>query len=174
MRSPTTRLAVALFAAGSTVALVPEVLAPAVSVAAPRPSATATIPLLRAGNVVGYSTLDPDKTQGCNQPYCTLFQEHLLTYGSNGQLEPQLATSVVQTTPVTYVCHLRQRVRFWDGDEMTSADVVNSLEYQNGQGSETASYSVDVQSIKADGATQWWSLSSTPTRRGNTRSHIPE
>jgi peptide/nickel transport system substrate-binding protein len=122
---------------------------PAGALAAARPGTSATIPLLNVGNVGIWSTLDPTKTEGCNQGFCTLFQEHLLTFGPNGRLEPQLATSVAQPNPVTYICHLREDVRFWDGDQMTSADVVNSLDYEAAAGSETTPWFVDLKSIRA-------------------------
>ena len=49
--------------------------------------------------------------------------------GANNELEPNLATSWTQTGPDTYVYHLRQGVKFWDGNEMTTADVAFSYNY---------------------------------------------
>ncbi len=43
-------------------------------------------------------------------------------------MEPDLATSWEQSNPVTYVYHLRPGVKFWDGNPLTAADVVYSLE----------------------------------------------
>ena len=50
-------------------------------------------------------------------------------------MEPDLASSVSQPDAVTYVYHLRQGVKFWNGDPMTSADVVNALDYYRKPGS---------------------------------------
>jgi peptide/nickel transport system substrate-binding protein len=67
--------------------------------------------------------------------------EHLRHYGPNGKLEPELATSVTQPNAATYVYHLRHGVTFWDGIEMTSADVVNSINYLRAPGSAPGSIS---------------------------------
>jgi peptide/nickel transport system substrate-binding protein len=111
----------------------------------------ATIPQLTAGEVTGYANLDPDQTQSCNDNFCGLFMEHLLQLGPNNTLEPELATSVSQPDPTTYVYHLRHGVKFWDGHEMTSADVVYSLDYQSSPKSDITVYFTNVKSIIADG-----------------------
>jgi peptide/nickel transport system substrate-binding protein len=113
--------------------------------------ANVVIPLLRVGTTGGTSTLNPLTTQGCATDYCGLFMERLMKFAPDGRLEPELATSITQPNSQTYVFHLRQGVRFWDGHEMTSADVVASLEYQEAPGSETATYYTDVKGIAADG-----------------------
>jgi peptide/nickel transport system substrate-binding protein len=112
---------------------------------------SAPIPLLRVGVVSPDATVDPLTTQGCADEYCGLFMERLMKFGSDGKLAPELATSVTQPNTVTDVFHLRHGVKFWDGNEMTSADVVASLEYQEAPGSETATYYTDVKSIVANG-----------------------
>jgi peptide/nickel transport system substrate-binding protein len=113
--------------------------------------AAAAIPLLRVGTTGGTSTLDPLTTQGCATDFCGLFMERLMKFSTDGKLEPQLATSITQPNPDTYVFNLRHGVKFWDGSEMTSADVVASLEYQAAPGTETTTYYTDVKSITADG-----------------------
>jgi peptide/nickel transport system substrate-binding protein len=121
------------------------------SSSAPGSAAKAAIPLLTGGEVTSYGNLDPDQTQSCNDNYCGLFMEHLLQMGPNYTLEPELATSVTQPNPLTYIYHLRHGVRFWDGHEMTSADVVYSLDYQSLPSSDVNSYFTNVKTIAADG-----------------------
>jgi ABC-type transport system substrate-binding protein len=94
----------------------------------------------------------PDRgSQGCNDSFCGLFMEHLFNLSPQNQLEPELATSVTQPSPLTYVYHLRHGVRFWDGHPMTSADVVYSLDYQREPSAFTAVYFDDVKSIEPAG-----------------------
>jgi len=117
----------------------------------PGSGSSATIPLLTAGEVAPYSNIDPNKTQGCNDNFCGLFMEHLFNLSPQDQLEPELATSVTQPDPLTYVYHLRHGVHFWDGHPMTSADVVYSLNYQREPSAFTAVYFDDVKSIEPEG-----------------------
>jgi peptide/nickel transport system substrate-binding protein len=78
--------------------------------------------------------------------------EALLQIGPQGQLEPELATSWSQTSPVTYVYHLRHGVKFWDGDELTAADVAYSLNYERAPTSQVSfGYPTTVKTITADG-----------------------
>ena len=119
---------------------------------APGGSAASTvIPQLTGGDVNFYSNIDPNKTQGCNDSYCGLFMEHLFNLGQGNVLEPELATSVSQPNSLTYTYHLRHGVKFWDGNPMTSADVVYSLDYQSKPGVPTSVYFANVKSIVADG-----------------------
>jgi peptide/nickel transport system substrate-binding protein len=100
---------------------------------APAARATATIPLLRIGVDLPVPSLDETKSFYASE--VTQFSlETLLKFGPQGQLEPNLATSVTQPNPVTYVYHLRRGVRFWDGSELTSADVVYSMNYDRRPG----------------------------------------
>jgi peptide/nickel transport system substrate-binding protein len=55
--------------------------------------------------------------------------ESLLRFRPNGTLEPWLATSMTRVGKNVIVFHLRHGVKFWDGQEMTSADVANALNY---------------------------------------------
>jgi peptide/nickel transport system substrate-binding protein len=78
--------------------------------------------------------------------------ESLLQLGPDGQLEPDLATSWAQTSPVTYVYHLRHGVKFWDGDPLTATDVVYSLNYVRAPSSKiNYGFPTTVKSITADG-----------------------
>jgi peptide/nickel transport system substrate-binding protein len=108
--------------------------------------AGATIALLRVGDDGTVSALNAGQDAGDNI-YGAL--EDLLKFGPRGQVEPSLATSVSQASPVTYTYHLRRGVRFWDGSPMTSADVVSSLNYYRQPGLYTASVFAPVKSITA-------------------------
>ena len=111
-------------------------------------SANEVIPLLRAG----IDSPEPglDMTKNINASLIDqLGLESLLKYGPQGQLEPDLATSWTQTSPVTYVYHLRQGVKFWDGHPLTATDVAYSLNYDRGAGSELAFAFTAVKSITA-------------------------
>jgi peptide/nickel transport system substrate-binding protein len=121
------------------------------SAAPPGSHPAAVIPLLKAGDVNAYGNIDPNRAEGCNDNYCGLFMEHLLRLGQNNTLEPELATAVTQPDAVTYVYHLRHGVSFWDGNPMTSDDVVYSLNYQREPSALTAVYFTDVRSIEPDG-----------------------
>ncbi len=48
----------------------------------------------------------------------------------SGKVVPDLATSIDQTSPTTYIIHVRQGVKFWNGQAMTATDVAFSLERQ--------------------------------------------
>jgi peptide/nickel transport system substrate-binding protein len=106
------------------------------------------IPLLRVGLTSPNSTLDPARSQGVS-PFPAF--ERLLALGPDGSLHPQLATSVTRPGPNVYVYHLRHGVRFWDGNVMTSADVVNSLNYERYPTSQNAGFFSSVKSIYASG-----------------------
>jgi peptide/nickel transport system substrate-binding protein len=108
----------------------------------------ATIPLLRAGLAFNLSTLDETKNISANN-IDGLALETLVKFGPQGQVEPDLATSWEQSSPVTYVYHLRHGVRFWDGSPLTAADVAYSLNYDRGAGSDVAFAFTGVKSITA-------------------------
>ena len=112
-------------------------------------AATHVIPLLRVGGVGAIqSTLDATKFLGATSP---LWAEPLTTMGLTGKLQDVLAQSVSHPNGVTYVFHLRHGVKFWDGNPMTSADVVTSLDYYGRKGSEAQTALTGVASIKASG-----------------------
>jgi peptide/nickel transport system substrate-binding protein len=77
-----------------------------------------------------YGSLDPGYTQNCFSTYCRFFYERLLGFNAQGQVVPQLALSIKNPVPDTYDITLRRGVKFWDGSEMTSDDVANSLNYE--------------------------------------------
>ena len=116
----------------------------------PNSSGSATIPLLREGASTDFSNLDEENAD--NYISANWF-DHLLKIGPNEQVEPWLAQSVRQQSTTVYVYHLRHGVKFWNGDEMTSADVVNALNFYRSPGFYTSTYYYsDVQSITAPDA----------------------
>jgi peptide/nickel transport system substrate-binding protein len=107
------------------------------------------IPLLRVGATETFSTLDPAKNAATGGTYDIL--EGLFGTYPDSQTKPELATSVSRPGADVYVYHLRHGVRFWDGSEMTSADVVNSLNYERYPRFVTAESFKYVKSITAAG-----------------------
>jgi peptide/nickel transport system substrate-binding protein len=103
---------------------------------------------LRIGEVAASSTLDFTKSQD-GLLVAQFGLETLMSYGRNGQLVPWLATSVSHPGRDIYVYHLRHGVRFWDGTELTSADVANSLNYERYPDSQVGYAYVTVKSIQA-------------------------
>jgi peptide/nickel transport system substrate-binding protein len=110
----------------------------------------ATIPLLKVGLGQSLTTLNPAK-----DIYAAwinvLSLETLMRFGPNGNVEPDLASSVTHPNPVTYVYHLRQGVKFWDGTELTAADAAYSLNYDRAASSQIAFAFTSVKSITASG-----------------------
>jgi peptide/nickel transport system substrate-binding protein len=113
-----------------------------------KPGAGSTIPLLRVGEAVTVTSVNPTAPTD-NVAITQLSLETLLMFGSRGQLEPNLATSWNQTSPVTWVYHLRHGIRFWDGHQLTAADVVYSLNYERAPGSGDAIFMPTVKSVTA-------------------------
>lgn len=109
-------------------------------------AAGTTIPLFREGTTYTFSNLTEQYADGLPEAN---WSEHLVKLGPQGQVESWLAQSVTQSSPTMYVYHLRHGVDFWDGDEMTSADVVNVLAYDRTPSSYQATYFTDVASITA-------------------------
>lgn len=105
--------------------------------------------LLTIGSTTVFSTLNPINSNGCNIEWCALIYEHLLKVGSTGKLEPNLARSFERRGAKTFVYRLRRGVRFWNGNEMTSADVVNSLNYQRYPGTQTQAFYTSVKNVYA-------------------------
>ena len=111
-------------------------------------ASNATIPLLRVGLDLDVSNLDETKTIGAGN-VTNMALETLEKFGPQGQLEPDLATSFSQTSPVTYVYHLRHDAKFWDGHPVTATDVAYSLNYDRAPGSQVAFAFTGVKSIVA-------------------------
>jgi peptide/nickel transport system substrate-binding protein len=117
--------------------------------AAQGPGAGATIPLLRYGTTYTFSNVGEKYADGEVDALCG---ERLLKIGPDGRVEPWLAQSVTQQSPTVYVYQLRHGVTFWDGNEMTSADVVNALDFYRQPNSYIGTDFTSVASITASGA----------------------
>jgi peptide/nickel transport system substrate-binding protein len=114
-------------------------------------SASGIVPLLRVGTNFSIPTLNPAKP-GYSSYVTDLSLETLLKIvGPDNKLEPNLATSVSEPNPDTYIYHLRSGVKFWDGNAMTAVDVAFSLNYYRSPGSPAAYQFAGVKSIAADG-----------------------
>jgi peptide/nickel transport system substrate-binding protein len=112
------------------------------------PGAGAAIPLLREGTTYTFSNINEKYADGLPEAN---WSEHLVRLGPQEQVEPWLAQSVSQQSPTVYVYHLRHGVHFWDGNEMTSADVVSSLDFARQPDSYMATDFTNVASITASG-----------------------
>jgi peptide/nickel transport system substrate-binding protein len=131
------------------------VLAAGCSNSAPAPNSTAVgasaaIPLLRMGLASSFPNLDLAKTINANS-VDVLSLDTLMKFGPQGQVEPNLATSVTKPDPVTYVYHLRHGVTFWNGDPLTAADVAYSMNHDRAPGSQVGFSYTSVKSITATG-----------------------
>ena len=78
----------------------------------------------------------------------------LLRANPNDTVSPDLATSARQVNPLTLVFDLRRGVHFWDGQEMTSADVVYSLDHTFSPTSAVGAIFAAVKSVDATGRYQ--------------------
>ena len=86
----------------------------------------------------------------------SLGMEPLVRYDQLGRLTPALAKSFSTPNPTTYVYNLRPGVKFWDGQPLTTADVIYSLQQSASKaaGSQVASFFSDVKSMTATGPNQ--------------------
>jgi peptide/nickel transport system substrate-binding protein len=142
----------------ATFVAVAGILAPGVgaayshAAAAHAPARAAKTAALLVVGCSAVSNLNPAKqTAGCSNILHNIGLENLMRLGPNGSPKPNLAQSVKQTNATTYIYTLRKGVKFWDGTEMTSADVVNAMTYYATPGNQTANYYKTVRSITAKG-----------------------
>lgn len=100
------------------------------------------------------ASLDPIKTQVyADAPVVSNMCESLLRIGPDLSIGPGLATSYREVDDLTWTYQLRRNVHFWDGQLLTSADVVASLE-RNIDPDDGSYWSLEfenVKSITADG-----------------------
>lgn len=84
---------------------------------------------LTIGRSAEHSSIDPHfNFAGNDQPTKTMSFESLLAPNAKFQMVPELAVSWENTDPNTWIVHLRENVKFHNGDPFTAADVVYSLE----------------------------------------------
>jgi peptide/nickel transport system substrate-binding protein len=99
---------------------------------------------VRIGIPYSVSTLDLTAPSSQGVFVDNLALETLMAIGPSNQLKPWLAQSVSQPNQTTYIYHLRQGVKFWNGATMTADDVAYSLNYERRAGSQ---YSADYSSV---------------------------
>jgi peptide/nickel transport system substrate-binding protein len=113
-----------------------------------------TYPVLRWGESPFPGALDLQKTLwGQVGQIESLVAQDLVEYEPNGTLKPELASSIENPTPTTYIYRIRSGVKFSDGHPLTVADVVYSLT-QNLAGKESVmqAFWLDVASVSARGS----------------------
>ena len=107
--------------------------------------------VLRVAANAEASTLDPSQTTDASsqQIFNNIF-ETLVYEDEDHNIVGKLAESYEQVDDVTYVFHLRQGVKFTNGEELKASDVV--FTYTRGAESpKIASYFRDVASVEATG-----------------------
>jgi peptide/nickel transport system substrate-binding protein len=120
-----------------------------VSGSAASPSRAGALPLLRVGVLnTNSGTLDLARNDGTGFE-SALGLETLMRLGPSGKLEPYLAQQMTHPGRDLYVFHLRHGVHFWDGSELTSADVANALNYERYPQFATSSAYTSVKTIAA-------------------------
>jgi peptide/nickel transport system substrate-binding protein len=119
------------------------------------PSAAGTgsgreIPVLNVGIAGKVPIIDPAKlVTGGAGSVNNLGLEGLTKIDADGKVKPHLAQAVRHPSPTKYVYALRKDVTFWDGSEMTSADVANALQHYAAPKTQSATYYRSVRSIEA-------------------------
>lgn len=109
--------------------------------------------VLKVGLSVPVSDLDKTRV-GTLGTVANLGLEGLMQQRPDGKAEPWLAEKVSRPDDLTFVYDLHQGVKFWDGNEMTSADVVASLDYFKRPKSLLSPYFSKVKSIEPTGKYQ--------------------
>ncbi len=107
--------------------------------------------LLRVAANAEASTLDPSQTTDASsqQIFNNIF-ETLVYEDDDHNIVGKLAESYEQVDDTTYVFHLRQGVKFTNGEELKASDVVFTYT-RDAESPKTASYFRDVESVTAEG-----------------------
>jgi peptide/nickel transport system substrate-binding protein len=137
----------------SGLALVAAV-AMAVGACGTNPTTTATIKQLTWGLPATPATLfAPTNFSAPDSAIMGLIQDNLLVYTGDGKLVPSLAQSWNAPDDTTYVYNLRSGAKFSDGNPVTPADVLFSLQLQTDAkyGSQESTLFANVDSATASG-----------------------
>lgn len=112
---------------------------------------------LKVGLPASISSLDVAREAGIiNYTVALLAMESLMGVGTDGTLEPSLATKAAQPDAQTFVYTLREGVKFSDGSPLTIDDVIASIELNSAKGSTSSlAYAyAGVKSVKKTGANE--------------------
>jgi len=112
-----------------------------------------TIPVVRVG-ISSIPSLDITRSTLASIYWVAhLGLENLMKLDASGRPRPHLASSVRNPSPRTYEYTLRRGVKFWNGNELTAADVAHSLNYYRYREFPTSAQLgyPNVRSIKAAG-----------------------
>jgi peptide/nickel transport system substrate-binding protein len=140
----TRRLAMALVAASAGL-----VISSCAQNSASTAPASGVIQHLSVGLTFNETSVDPAQNIGGGAMFGAF--ESLYKYGPGGRLEPDLAVSESHPSPTVYIYNLRRGVKFWDGSEMTSADVVNALQWEAQPANSTSADLTSLKTVTAKG-----------------------
>ena len=122
----------------------------AISVALALPAAAISAKTLRWASQGDILTFDPHaQNEGLNNTANSYVYEALVTYDKDFQVEPSLAVSWVQESPLLWRFNLRQGVTFHNGAPFTADDVVFSIERAMAETSNFKMYMTGIQSARA-------------------------
>ncbi|MFG2948385.1 ABC transporter substrate-binding protein [Streptomyces adustus] len=122
------------------------------------PSATKSVSTVNWNLATGEpSTLDPalSATESVSTVVGNMC-ESLFTLDRNSEPQPALATKIDHSDSLTYVIHLRDGVKFWDGKPVTAEDALYSINrvLDPKTGSSWISWATNLQSIRITGPDQ--------------------
>jgi len=128
----------------------PTLLATALAAGLLLAAAPAAAKPLRWASQGDILTFDPRaQNEGLNNTANSYIYEPLINYNDKFELEPALAVSWVQETPLIYRFNLRKGVKFHDGTPLTAADVVYSIERAMAPTSNFRVYTTGIQRAHA-------------------------
>jgi peptide/nickel transport system substrate-binding protein len=137
------RVSLALVVAGATAAALTGCSG---GNSSPQPDSTTLHVGSTAVSTLNYAKSNAGYASGLGE----LVLEPLLVLNDAGSLSPWLAQSWSQSSPTTYVYHLRHGVKFSDGNELTAKDAAFSLNFYRRTGSaDQYNFPTDLKSITA-------------------------
>ena len=99
-------------------------------------------------------SLDPATYEGTiNTAVAYLFGNNLVEVDASGNLVPELATEYSSDDAITWVFTLREGVEFHNGQILSPADVIATIDHHRGEGSKSAVNGLvaQIKSMRADG-----------------------